>query len=148
MRRVLTSFLGLLLVLQYSVVPAMGQEDSRRIVGRWRPLKLTIPGQHHITPEQLEHIVLTFEDGGTYTSTGGPQVEKGTYELDPAKEPKWITMTVQQGPAAGSTMHGIYSFTNDHLTIVYPLQPGAPRPTRLSTQDAGSWVTVEYIRLE
>lgn len=147
MQRVLTSLIGLLLILHYGAIPAAAQEDSRRIVGRWRPLKLTIPGQHHVTPEQLEHIILIFK-AGTYASTGGPQVEKGTYELDPSKEPKWITMTVQQGPAAGSTIHGIYSLMHDHLTIVYPIQPGAPRPTHLPTQDAGSWVAVEYIRLE
>lgn len=147
MRRMLRGFLTLILALQSAVMPVAAQEDGGRIVGRWQPLKLTMPGQHQIAPEQLENIVLTFANG-IYTSTGGPQIETGTYELDPSKEPKWMTMTVQQGPAAGATIHGIYRLVDDRLTIVYPLQPGAPRPTHLSPQDAGAWIVVEYRRLE
>lgn len=147
MRLMLTVLTALVVVSPVSLRPTMAQDDGRLIEGRWRPVKLTIPGQHKVTPAQLENIVLTFEDG-QYTSTGGPQVERGTYELDPAKEPRWITMTVRQGATAGSTVHGIYNLTAERLTIVYPLQPGAPRPTKLPTQGAGSWVVVEYVRID
>jgi uncharacterized protein (TIGR03067 family) len=68
-------------------------------------------------------MTLKFEkDGMTSTSMG--MTKKGTWKIDPRKNPKTIEFTDK---ADGKTTLGIYKLEKDELVVAFG-QPGQPRP--------------------
>src|SRR5262245_65584155 len=60
-----------------------------------------------------------------------------TFKLDPAKKPKAMDVTYDDGPNKGKTNHAIYALQGDTLTICRHQQPARERPKEF-TSEAGS----------
>jgi uncharacterized protein (TIGR03067 family) len=96
--------------------------DHDRLQGIWsfvagqRKAELLIAGNHY---------TVKFRNGDLYM---------GTIRLAPARKPKHIDMTVEEGPAwhRGKVALGIYRLEGDQLHWS-PGEPGAGRPTRFPT---------------
>ena len=86
-----------------------------------------------------DHFTMRFTNGDIYV---------GTFELDPTKEPRWIDMTVHEGPARhkGKTSLGIYELTADYL-IWCPGEPGTDdRPHGFPRRGDKSQLCVVFVR--
>ena len=86
-----------------------------------------------------DHFTMRFTNGDIYV---------GTFELDPTKEPRWIDMTVHEGPTRhkGKTSLGIYELTGDHL-IWCPGEPGTDvRPHGFPRRGDKSQLCVVFVR--
>jgi uncharacterized protein (TIGR03067 family) len=86
-----------------------------------------------------DHFTMRFTNGDIYV---------GTFELDPTKEPRWIDMTVHEGPARhkGKTSLGVYELTADYL-IWCPGEPGTDiRPHGFPRRGDKSQLCVVFVR--
>jgi uncharacterized protein (TIGR03067 family) len=86
-----------------------------------------------------DHFTMKFTNGDIYV---------GTFELDPTKEPRWIDMTVHEGPARhkGKTSLGVYELTGDYL-IWCPGEPGTDvRPHGFPRRGDKSQLCVVFVR--
>jgi uncharacterized protein (TIGR03067 family) len=62
-----------------------------------------------------------------------PPIEKGTFKIDPTKEPATIDLTyTHPDEMKGKTSLSIYSLKEDRLMMCVP-RPGVKRPTEFST---------------
>src|SRR5262249_55204690 len=99
-------------------------KDEEKIVGTWAFESLETGGQKRPEEAVIEAKLIFAADGKFTATTGGKEV-KGTYKLDPAKKPKEITTTNDEG----KTHRGIYKLDGDALTLCVPDEDGAERPT-------------------
>ena len=58
---------------------------------------------------------------------------KGTFSLDPAKNPKATDVTVTEGPDKGKTFLGIYELSSDDYKVCFA-PAGKDRPTEFSSK--------------
>jgi uncharacterized protein (TIGR03067 family) len=98
--------------------------DSAEIMGRQLPR----PGEH----------VIKFLAGGKVTMHNGTWNETGSYQIDDAKRPREIDLTMPRGgnPNGAETMKGLYEIEGDTLRIAfYLVRPGGGRPTSMDGQE-------------
>jgi uncharacterized protein (TIGR03067 family) len=111
----------------------LGGKDVTRAVG---PFKYTFGADG----EWLYH---------SHNSPAGPA--RHTYTTAPAADPKaGGTIDLQADPAgpAQRTLHGLYRVEGDTLTLCYPNEPTAPRPTGFDSPDGSDIFLVTFKRAE
>jgi uncharacterized protein (TIGR03067 family) len=141
-----------------SARPASGEPDRELIQGAWKPVTVQVMGQP--APELLIQAIgptITFAAGKKVTWAANPTPEakdtfgqlltrfglEGTFELDPTRSPKSLTITILTknaktplGTEAPRAMLGIYRFLDaDTLEICMVPDPDHPeeRPTKFET---------------
>jgi uncharacterized protein (TIGR03067 family) len=125
-------------------------EDAKGIAGLWKPLKAELAGKP-LPDAVLKTISLKLDDG-KYEVFVGDSPDRGTYTLDPAANPKAITITGTEGPNQGKTFPAIYELKKDEtagggdtLRICYDLS-GQNRPTDFKTAPGTKLYLVTYGR--
>jgi uncharacterized protein (TIGR03067 family) len=91
-----------------------------------------------VPEEQVKGAKLIFAADGKLTAIVKGKKTEGTYKLDPAKKPKEITTTDEDGKAH----NGIYKIDGDTLTLCMPKGDGARRPTEFATKESTTIVLV------
>jgi len=141
-RRCLVVFL-----LAAFALSARATDDLKAMSGTWKPAKAELAGQP-MPPPLLKSITLKM-DGANYEviveTEKGPSPDNGTISLDPAAQPKAMTVTGVDGPNAGKTFPAIYELADDTLRICYDLS-GAKRPTEFRTAPGTKLYLVDYRR--
>ena len=83
-------------------------------------------GRDHL--EDFTGMTLTIK-GKEFTIDFAENSDRGTFTIDPAKSPKWITIaTNKKGPFFGRTLQGIYKIEKSQLVICCEVD-GKTRPT-------------------
>jgi RNA polymerase sigma-70 factor (ECF subfamily) len=111
-------------------------KDEEKIVGTWAYVSVEIGGQK--VSEEVNEAKMIFAAQGKFTATVKGKRIAGTYKLDPAKKPKEITTTNDEG----KTHNGIYKLDGDALTICMHEDNGAERPTEFATKEGAKVILV------
>jgi RNA polymerase sigma factor (sigma-70 family) len=113
--------------------PAAAKEDAvkdqQKILGTWAYVSVEVKGEKR-PEEEVKEAKLIFAPEGKFTAMSKGKEMGGTYKLDPAKKPKEITTTNDDG----KTHLGIYELDGDTLTICMHQEDGADRPTEFATK--------------
>ena len=118
-------------------------DDAKGIQGMWIPTKAELAGEP-VPDTVLKKISLKLDDGN-YLATVAGKPDKGTYLLDPASNPKRITVKGTEGPNKGKTFPAIYDLHGDTLRICYDLSE-SNRPTEFTTATGTKLYLVTYKR--
>src|SRR5262245_28765157 len=108
--------------------------DMEKIQGTWKQIAYERDGVKEPLDEQGWEPRVTFS-GNTFVVTlaDGSIHIKGTYTLDPNRQPKAIDLTDTFGADAGKTFLAIYSLNGDQL-VFCAAGAGLDRPTELKTK--------------
>lgn len=109
-------------------------KDEQKILGTWAVESAEVRGQK-LPEEKLKVIKVTFTPEGKWSRKGDKE-EEGTYKLDPAKNPKEVTITTNER----DTELGIYKLDGDTLTVCLEANSNE-RPTEFATK-VGSMVNL------
>jgi uncharacterized protein (TIGR03067 family) len=115
-------------------VPDAITEEIKRFQGTWKQLAYERDGVTEPLDEQGWEPRVTFT-GDTFVVTlaDGSIPIKGTYKLDPTRDPKTVDWTDTIGEDAGKTLLAIYSLEGDRL-VFCAAYPGQERPTEFRTR--------------
>jgi RNA polymerase sigma factor (sigma-70 family) len=117
-------------------------KDEDKIVGTWAYVSVETGGQK-VPEEQVKGAKMIFAADGKFSAKIKDKKMAGTWKLDPARKPKEITTTNEEG----KTHNGIYKLDGDALTICLPEDDGAERPTEFATKE-GTKVILVVLRRE
>jgi len=109
-------------------------EEMRKFQGTWKQIAYERDGVPEPQDEQGWEPKVTFV-GDTFVVTlaDGSIPIKGTYKVDPTRNPKAVDWTDTIGEDAGKTLLAIYSLEGDRL-IFCAASPGQERPTEFRTR--------------
>jgi uncharacterized protein (TIGR03067 family) len=88
--------------------------------------------------EEVKEAKLVFAAGGKLTAKLPKGEKGGTYKLGPAKKPKAITITTENG----GTFLGIYKLERDTLTVCLGDENDNDRPTEFASKEGTKVVLV------
>src|SRR5207247_31907 len=109
-------------------------EEMKKLQGTWKQIAYERDGVTEPLDEQGWEPRVTFT-GDTFVVTlaDGSIPIKGTYKLDPTRDPKTIDWNDTIGEDAGKTLLAIYSLEGDWL-VFCAAYPGQERPTEFRTR--------------
>jgi uncharacterized protein (TIGR03067 family) len=105
------------------------KKDLDKMQGTWNIVSLVADGKE-APARELKIISLTIK-GDQSTFVNGDKMSKGTYKLDPSKQPKALDIVLTEGSAKGKTLFAIYDFEGEQLRICYHLKE---RPTAFESK--------------
>ena len=112
--------------------------DMEKIIGDWAYVSVEVGGQKPPAEDVKKAKMIFTPDGKFMAINGKGQKKGGTFKLDPAKKPKEMVTTNDNGK-----IHlGIYKLDEDTLTICMHEESGAPRPTEFTTKKGTKIVLV------
>jgi uncharacterized protein (TIGR03067 family) len=140
-------YCGILVFVSFvflSADPGLRADDPKqelaKLQGRWQKTKQEADGAPTGDVTKMEII---FEDNRFLNLYNGNPATKGTFTIDPSKDPKLVTLTLTIGSAG--TQYGIYRFTPAgelEICVTQPGRKGIPPPsvfdTKKGTPGAGS----------
>jgi RNA polymerase sigma factor (sigma-70 family) len=103
-------------------------KDEEKILGTWDYVSVETKGEN-LPQKEIKGARMIFAAEGKFTAINSKGEKKGTYKLDPAKKPREITTTNDDG----KKHLGIYKLDGDTLTICMHQEDGAARPTEFAT---------------
>jgi uncharacterized protein (TIGR03067 family) len=106
------------------------KQEVKKLEGAWKAVAI-----EHLGRElKGSGITLTFT-GHKYAATtvNGVVMEEGTYQIDPSKKPKTMTLSILSGKDKGTTQNALYELQGDTLKICLA-QPGKDRPAGFTTK--------------
>jgi uncharacterized protein (TIGR03067 family) len=119
-----------------------GQGDVKMLQGSWTVVSFEANGEK--VPEDVaKKMKLTVKDKD-WTLERGDQTNKGTITLDPSKKPKAFDAMLE---GSGETVHGIYEFKGDTLTMCWSA-PDNERPTAFKGDDGKTLVVYKKAKSE
>jgi uncharacterized protein (TIGR03067 family) len=111
-----------------------GQKDTKKELkkfkGTWLPVSMELNGKK-APPEEAKGLKVIIE-GNTLTIQQGEKKVKGTFTIDPSKDPKWLDSSAKIGGKELKTL-GIYKFDGGKLTICHAAPGGGKRPKEFSS---------------
>jgi uncharacterized protein (TIGR03067 family) len=119
-------------------------DDLKLMAGTWKPTAADLGG-NKIDAMVLEKASFVVE-GDKYTVSVNDFVEKGSFKLDPKKEPKALDFFPTQGNNNGKTFLCVYKVEGDSLTICYSLD-GTTRPDNFEPL-SNTLLLVKYERVK
>lgn len=109
-------------------------EEVKKFQGTWRQIGYERDGVAEPLDEQGWEPRVTFTaDTFVVTLADGSVPIRGTYKLDPTREPKTVDWTDTIGEDSGKTLLAIYSLEGDRL-VFCAAYPGQARPTEFRTR--------------
>jgi RNA polymerase sigma factor (sigma-70 family) len=140
--------LRMLLVLERQPRPGngeRGQSDREKLQGTW----VVVSGERDGTPlpESEARGRMTFT-GDEFSFAPSREKIRVTYKLDPARKPKGMTMTAQEGKDKGRDIPWVYELTGNRLKLCWDTKEGKKRPTAFATQPESGLMLVVLRRAE
>jgi len=116
------------------LIPDAITEEIKKFQGTWKQIACERDGVADSVDEFGWEPKSTFtDDTFIVTLADGSIVIKGTFKLDPTREPKAIDWTDTFGVDAGKTFLAIYSLEGDQL-VFCAADEGQERPTEFRTR--------------
>ena len=107
-----------------------GKKDEARIQGTWSVVSGEKEGKK-VPKGEVNDFKVTFGAGGKLMATHDGKDVEGTYQLDPAKKPRQIDVTID---GRDGVFKGIYTLQKDTLKLCLA-HPPEERPTEFATQE-------------
>jgi uncharacterized protein (TIGR03067 family) len=137
-----SALVGLLPALDGSSEAA--SKELARLQGEWTMAALEVNGDK-VPPEKFQASRLEIKEDRYIVHTGR-STHEAKIKIDPAKTPKTMDMTFQDGDNKGDTAEGIYKLDGDTLTICRPRLPPHERPTEFVTKPGSDRFIVTWKR--
>ena len=103
---------------------------SDSLEGLWQPVYAELDGAE--APKMmLDKMEIELADGNYTVRFGGVAADQGTYTIDAAHSPAYMTLVGVTGPNAGRTIPCLFKFAGGALSICYGLS--GVRPDKFST---------------
>ncbi len=110
------------------------EEELKKFQGTWKQVGHERDGLREPPDERGSEPITTFVGKEfVVTLADGSIPIKGTYRLDPTRNPKTVDWTDTIGEDAGKTLLAIYSLNGDRLVFCAAC-PGLERPTEFRTR--------------
>jgi uncharacterized protein (TIGR03067 family) len=116
--------------------------ELKRFEGTWSYASFIVEGKPMTDEELKDFRLILSSDRFTITSSGDPV--RGTYAVDPTRNPKTLDVTFGDGPDAGKTVKGIYELDGDSCKVCINLGDQL-RPTEFASK-AGSGLALEQLK--
>jgi uncharacterized protein (TIGR03067 family) len=117
------------------------KKDVEQLQGEWVMESHEING-HKLDEDRAKEYRRTVKDNRFEVKLGDKTVIEGTFALDPAKKPKTIDITLENGEQKGEKMLGIYELDGDTYKVCIGA-PGIDRPTEfVSKPDSNHGLTI------
>jgi uncharacterized protein (TIGR03067 family) len=94
--------------------------------------------------DELPKITVTVKDN-SYSATFEDRTDRGSFTIDPSKNPHAMNIRPESGPDAGETLPAIYELTADGFRTCYG-RPGRDRPATFSTGEEAGRLMIAYKR--
>ena len=108
--------------------------EMEKLQGTWKQIAYERDGVTEPLDEQGWEPRVTFTgDAFVVTLADGSIPIRGTYKIDPTREPKTVDWTDAIGEDAGKTLLAIYALEGDRL-VFCAAYPGQERPTEFRTR--------------
>jgi uncharacterized protein (TIGR03067 family) len=121
------------------------EAEARKWQGTWKAVSFEHDGKQ-TPPEKLKPIQLTVK-GHEYHFQNGDFSERGTYQFDPAANPKALDIVVGEGSDKGKVYLVIYKVEGDRLTICLQAD-NKHRPKEFTGKAGSGCVLEEWQRVE
>ncbi|HEV3165743.1 MAG TPA: TIGR03067 domain-containing protein [Isosphaeraceae bacterium] len=118
-------------------------KDQDKIQGTWKAVTVSRQGQ---TKDEDQDHHMVFEGDGFSIKQGDRVILKGTFKLDPAKDPKTIDLAITEGPQKDQTSQGIYALDGDKLKWVSAPPGKDDRPKDFTTKEGAPHMMVVFDR--
>lgn len=115
------------------VVGADDDESARDLAalqGSWTLVSSEVNGES--TSDQPEKLSLVVSNAQYATMKDSRHISY-TLRLEPSTDPKAFELTLEDGPAKGQVLKGIYKLEGDRFTVCHGLTPQDDRPVEFST---------------
>ena len=122
------------------------KEDKQKIQGAWKLMSFEVAGKGDDDTKD-ENRELIIEGDKISVKNDGKDIEKDSFTLDPAKEPKVIDLITLSGNDKDKKRPGIYELDGDNLKICID-EKGEKRPTAFATKEGDGLVLVVLKRVK
>jgi uncharacterized protein (TIGR03067 family) len=106
-------------------------KEYAKFQGTWRIESLEIEGMK--LPKEIITEARLIIKGKEFTMKEKVATYRGTFTIDPSKNPKSIDMKFTEGPEKGNTSYGIYEIKDDDFKLCLTLT-GKNRPTEFAAK--------------
>ena len=118
--------------------------ELKALVGHWKVTKAEVDGTD--MTEQLKVLTFEIRDGGKYTARLGQQTDPGTFTVDPAKDPKEMSLKPTGGPQKGKNVKAIYKLDGDTLVVCYDHKTPETAPEKFESKAGSTLLLITYTR--
>jgi uncharacterized protein (TIGR03067 family) len=110
------------------------RRDLKALGGKWTTVRFEHKGR--VAPADKAKATLTMEAGGKGVLRPEGGEVRFSFDIDPSKDPKQITLTYDEGPLKGVKQFGIYKLEGGKLTLCFaaPRAPEEERPKEFKTE--------------
>jgi uncharacterized protein (TIGR03067 family) len=106
------------------------QQEKTKLQGLWTVVKAKQNGE---PADRLIDATLTIAGDRFISDAGGKVLGKGTWKVDPTKDPKTIDVQYSEGSEKGKVAKGIYQLNGSTWIILFSA-PGLERPLSFTTE--------------
>src|ERR1043166_1125536 len=118
-------------------------DDLKQLQGDWQMAGVVANGEA-VPAEDLGSIVVTIKDR-SFSVSNADSPMKGTFTIDPSRQPKQMDIRPESGPDEGQLLSGIYEVSPDAFRLCYARE-GAPRPASFATPTDARILLITYKR--
>jgi uncharacterized protein (TIGR03067 family) len=108
------------------------KKEMQLLQGNWAMVSMEGKGGGKFADKEVKRYKLTIKDDQWTVTIEGAATNKMTFQIDPAKSPKEIDLTLK-GPAVNTPMKGIYKLEGDTLTLCRTVSSQEERPKEFKT---------------
>jgi uncharacterized protein (TIGR03067 family) len=115
--------------------------DLQKLQGTWAVVSMHRDGRKVNDVSQEPQVVL-FRGNEIFMAFAPERnqpLQRGTFELGAADEPKTITVKTTEGPQAGQSSIGIYAFAGVQVMLALPRAGHSAKPTQFVTRQGDPW---------
>jgi len=143
-RRILTAAV-LLLLPAVPLRAADAPAGTKELQGTWEAVASVRDGKDQ--PPDKGGMIVAMIEGDALTLKIGDQTRTATLKVDATKTPPTMDVLMEDGPQKGKTMKAIYQIKDDELKVCHG-EPGADRPTEISSKEGSGLTVVTFKRVK
>lgn len=122
------------------------KNEQEAIQGKWVVVSFVFDGKSR-SKDDYKDLHLEIK-GDKYLITQSGETASRTLKLDPAKKPKAMDITYDDGPNKGNANHAIYVLEGDCLTICRHQQPERERPKEFASESGSERAIIKWKRFK
>jgi uncharacterized protein (TIGR03067 family) len=119
-------------------------KERKKLEGPWT-IAAVVRNENPLPEEKMKDAQFVFQGEGFVQKLGDKTMAKGTFRLDPSKNPPTIDLMMNEGGEKGKTIEAIYELKDDELRIC-GAAPGHERPTEFSAKDGSGHTLITLKR--
>jgi uncharacterized protein (TIGR03067 family) len=108
-------------------------QERNRLEGTWA-ITSVVRNDNPLPEDRLKDARFVLQGEWFAQEQGDRTLARGTFRLDPGKQPPTIDLTMSEGEDQGKTILGIYQLEDGVLSIC-GAGPGGERPTEFAARD-------------